>query len=188
MVGGGADVDNDLGSGATLARSGAVVEPDVLTDVYTHKGAADFKYGETGAGIEVPVFVEDTVGGQVMFAVHALEPALTAYGSGVVDAAAHGVSVANDRRNATGLVDGFIDGFEVVAKEGAAEEEVFGGVAGDGHFGEGDNVGAGITGAIHELQDALHIGLQVSNDGVHLSQGDAKGAHYSPALSVYIRL
>ena len=116
----------------------------------------------------------------MVFPVHANQPALATDGCGVVDAALNGVSVADNYRKATGTLNGLVESFNVVAKKGGAEEQVFGGVAGDGHFREGNNVGAGIASAGHKLEDPFNIAREISNHGIHLSQGYSKGAHFSP--------
>ena len=136
--------------------------------------------GEDATGLEVAVLVEDAVGGQVMLPVHVDQPAVVCDSSGIVDLSIFNVSVSHHCRQALGFRNHLVHGFHVVAKESGAKEQVFSGVASDSHFREGDNVGSGIASTVHKLQDPFNITGEVSDHGIHLSQGDSKGAHFSP--------
>ena len=67
--------------------------------------------------------------------------------------------------------------FAGLLAEGAAQDQVLGGVAGDGEFGEGDDGGAGLAGGGDAVADALAVAVDVADGGVELGEGDAAGAH-----------
>ena len=65
----------------------------------------------------------------------------------------------------------------VVGHEAGLEHEVLGRVAGDGQLGEGGEVGAGRLGLLQGVEDALHVAVEVTHDGVDLAQRHAQAAH-----------
>src|SRR5207244_3358021 len=68
-------------------------------------------------------------------------------------------------------------GGPIVGHEPGLEDEVLGGVAGDGELGEGGHVGAGGFGPVEGGDDPLDVSVEVADRGVDLTQGDAKPAH-----------
>ncbi len=73
--------------------------------------------------------------------------------------------------------DDFVERGQVVVDEGAAQDEVFGRVAGDGQLRERDDVGAEIAGAADPVDDLRGVAGQIADGGVDLRQGDAQRAH-----------
>ena len=67
-------------------------------------------------------------------------------GGGVEGLAGEAIDEADDGDNAVGLRGEGGCGFPGLLAEGAAQDQVLGGVARDGEFGEGDDGGAGLAG------------------------------------------
>ena len=61
--------------------------PDVLADVDAYVDAIDHEYRALGAGLEVAVFIEDAVVGQVDLVIYAQKLSVVGHGGGVVDVA-----------------------------------------------------------------------------------------------------
>ena len=84
VVGGAVDVDDHLRAGGFLDVGGAVLKPDVLTDVDADAGAADLIDGADITGGEVTLLVKDAVVGEEDLAVDVDEFAVVDDGGGIV--------------------------------------------------------------------------------------------------------
>ena len=103
-------------------------------------------------------------------------------GGGVVDLVALAVHEADDDGDALRCGDDLIEGGEVVADEGGLEEQVLGRVAGEHELGQGDEVGLPLAGLLDAAQDDGGVAGDVADGGIHLRQGQPKGAHGLPLL------
>ena len=72
-----------------------------------------------------------------------------------------------------------VQGGEVFVEEGASQDEVFRRVAGEGEFGQDDEIAGGGFGGGDGVQNTLGITRQVADGGVDLGEGDAEAAHGS---------
>ena len=174
------DVDHHLGAGQGLLLDGAGGVPDILADADAHGDAGDLEDRGLAAGPEIAALVEDAVVGQELLVVDAGAPAVVEDGGGVV-----GVGGEVDEADECGdvLAGGggleILKSGEIVVDEGAAEEEVLGGVAGEGEFREGDEVAGEGLSAVDGVADEGGVALEVADGGVDLSEGNAQGAHDS---------
>ena len=64
--------------------------------------------------------------------------------------------------------------------EGATQEEVFGRVAGEGKFGQGDEVAGLGFGLVDGVEDAVGVAGEVADGGIDLGKGDAEGCASGP--------
>ena len=126
--------------------------------------------------MKVAVLVEDAVGGEVVLAVDAHQLSLVSDGGCVVDVGA-GLGEAHHHGDVPGGGDDAAHGIHVGLKEAGLEKQVLGGVSGDGQLGKGDQVGTQGAGLLHQAYDLGGVAFQVTDCGVDLGQGQAKGAH-----------
>jgi len=190
--GGGAGVDEnfraggvELGDGVLMvetARDHLFVVPEVFAD-----GEADdliVDAGEIfvlaqGAGFEIAAFVENVVGRQEGFEMAAEDGAVAEKSDGIVEGAADGVlirfGIADEGVEAVDLLGDGMDGGEIVGDELRLEEEVLGGIAGDGQFGKNAEGGAFGSGLRGKVEDATGVAGDVSDGGIDLGKGDAHG-------------
>ncbi len=185
--GGGGDVEEELGAGVGECGDGVeVVEgafeeflivPEVFADGDADGDVVDGGEFDIGAGLEVAGFVEDVVGGEEGFAAASEDLAVGDDGDGVVEEATCGAGIffgeADDGDDVFGGIGDAGDGFFGEGEGGGFEEEVFGGIAEDGEFGEEDDVGVlGFGGGDH-VEVFFEVAGDVADGGVDLGEGDA---------------
>ena len=73
-----------------------------------------------------------------------------------------------------------------VEQELALEEEVFRGVAGEGQFREGDEVGLPFPGLLDERKHAFGVAVEVADGCVHLAEGYADGPHEVAPVQIQV--
>ncbi len=199
MVGRGRDVDHHLrpGQGLRLGRPGGV--PDVLADVDPDHRLAQAKDQRALPGAKVAVLVKDAVVGQVGLVVGSRHPPVVQHGGGVVDVVC-AVDEPDDRRNGRRALPGAdalrrarslcdpLQRLHVVLHKAGLEQQVLGRVAGHGHLGKGDQVGAQRAGAGDAVDDFALVAGQVPDGGVDLGQGEAKGGHRVASVEGVIRV
>ena len=129
-----------------------------------------------GAGSEVAGFVEDRVVGQQTFAVGPEDAAVGTHSGGIeqvevlVDEAEHG--------DATSRVTGKASQRRlVVGDKTGLEDEVLGGIAGDGQFGKGGDVAAGLLGQLVGAEDLDEVAVEITDRRIELRQCDAQHRH-----------
>ena len=77
----------------------------------------------------------------------------------------------------------------VVADERGLEQQVLGRVAGNHELGEGDEVGLLLARFVDAPQDDVGVAGDVADGGVHLREGQPKGAHQLVLLAMsYARI
>ena len=200
VVGGAVDGDDDLRAGEPLHRRGAGVVPDVLADVDAGLHPVDLEDGALVAAREVALLVEHAVVRQEDLAVNGGDAAVMEDGCAVVDAAFHLVWVEgcteverlavhevgnpDHDSDAVGCLGDALQLGAGVEEELALEEQVFRGVAGEGEFREGYEVGLALTGLLDEREYAFGVAVEVADGCVHLAEGYADGPHESPQCVV----
>jgi hypothetical protein len=172
VVGRAVDVDDDIGAGVSERLGRAFRVPDVLADAHADLGAGDGEELDLIAGAEVALLIEDAVVGQELLVVDAGDLAFVEDGGGVVDVCV-GVGVADDCGYAANGGGDALKSLEIIEDEGAAEEKVFGRVAGDGELWEGDDVGAGFAGAVSVVDDLGGVAVEIADYGVDLGESDS---------------
>ena len=144
--------------------------PDVLADVDAYVDAIDHEYRALGTGLEVAIFVEDAVVGQVDLVVNAQKLPVVGHGGGVVDVAL-GVDEADHHGYALGVGHNLPHPLDVGLDEGGLEQQVLRGVAGDCHLREDHDVGLLRPGLADVLQNPGGVAVQVADGGVDLGHG-----------------
>src|SRR5581483_11809571 len=126
----------------------------------------------TPARLEVAVLVEHAVVGQVVLVVYVHQPAVVDDGGGVVRIVVI-VDESDDGGDAPGGRDQLVKRGAVVLDKGAAQDEIFRRVAGDGQLRETDEVDAQLPRPLDLANDAGGVAGEVADGGIDLGQTDA---------------
>ena len=177
VVGRGADVDAELSAAAGHAGEGLARIPDVLADADAEGEVAGAVDGYAAPGREVALLVEDAVVGEAALVAGVDLAAAGEDGGGVVGVAVAPVDEPHHSDDAGGRGGEGSGGAARLLAEGAAQEQVLGGIAGDGELGEGDDGAASLTGGGDGGADAVAVAVDVADGGVELREGDAAGPH-----------
>ncbi len=177
VVGGGRDVDDDLGAAADdLLLDRAAREPDVLADADADHGAAAREHRVAGRGHEVAVLVEHAVVGQVALAVGAHQATVVEHGGGVVevDVAVHR---ADHHRHAHAVGQQRVGHLDRALDERGLEQQVLGRVARDHHLGQREHLDAERAGTLDRAHDPLEVPIQVADRGIELGETETQFTH-----------
>ena len=182
VVGRGVQVHDHVRPGSTLVRHGPVVEPHVLAD-----GDADPRPCDTeerrqlGARHEPALLVEDAVVGQEALAVDPRHPSARADGGRVGQPVPPG-RLAHEPDDDRALPRGgrhLLECGDVVGDEPRLEEQVLGGIPGDGELRDDAEIRPRRLGFGQGGQDPLDVAGQVAYDGVELRGSQAQVRHRS---------
>ena len=175
VVGRGRDVDDQRRPGARLERGGRARLPDVLADRQPDLAAAELDQCRATAALEVALLVEDAVVGQVQLAVDRLHGAAGDHRERVVDVVL-ALGEADERDDPLGRRRDAVQRRARVAQEVLLEQQVLWRVAGQRKLGEEHELGAGLAGAVGQLDDRALVAGDVAHDCVHLREGDPQGS------------
>ena len=199
------DDQQQLGTGLAGLGDRAALLPEVLADGECDVHAAYPYDGQVVPGDEDAELVEHAVVGQVVLGVAGHHLAAMQHGNAVLRhalgdtgatvladavtvpvgvAPARAVEIADDHRQVAETVIGQSrcergDCVKGCVDERAPQSEVFNGVAGQHHLGERDQVGSLGRGARRPFTHGARVVGQVTDDGVHLGQGEAQLRHGS---------
>ena len=188
----GVDVHNDLGTGRSLCPRRPFREPDIFTDVHTDCDPSQHHHGNPPTRMEVAAFIEYPVIRQVVLGIGRDQTASGNHRGGIgyfVPAGRHdhrlsGLGIrrvfsntANDDRQATTLADNLLQRPAVLAKKLRFEQQILRGITGNGQFGKGDKIGAGLPGLPQPAGHPADVPLHVPDRRVHLDHGNSKWPH-----------
>ena len=108
--------------------------------------------------------------------IHPGQAAIVNDGGGVVDVVG-AVHEAHHSGDGAGPLDDLLEAVQIGPDEIGLEQEVFGGIAGDGQLREGNQVHTKFPRLANVVQDFLRIARQVPNRGVNLCQPYPQSSH-----------
>ena len=178
VVGRAVDVHDDPRPGLALDVGRPRLVPDVLTHVHPDARPVDVEDRAFAARLEIALFVEDTVVGQMDLVIYAEKPAVLYHRRGV-EKLLIPIDEPDYHGNPRRMLDNLVETLAVIANEVVLIEKVFGGVARDGQLGEGYEIGALGPGPVDILDDLGRVAPQVADGGVDLGESCSEFSHGS---------
>jgi hypothetical protein len=164
-------VHHQLRASSSLLGYRTVRRPRVFADRDTHLHTSHFEQrGGSGARSEITLLVEHAIVGQQALVVDAGHLSSMTHCRRVVQIETS-IDEA-DHRNAIGSGGGnLVQRLEIVVHETRLQQQVFRRIARDGQLGEHRYVGAGLGSTGQRFDNARHVSLQVTDNGVELTRG-----------------